>query len=123
MKSDPSPFVEYKQVRQEPGLHRRWFQSPSGDLMVWYDQSGGQVTGMQFCHPENTRERVYTWRPPAGWRQQLVDTGTRQPMMKATPILVDATPIPLDDMQRRVRSGLSGLEAKLAGLVEAALST
>lgn len=119
---EPSPFVEYKLVRQEPGPgRRRWFQSALGDLMVWYD-ADGRVSGLQFCHPEGLRERAYTWRPGVGaWRQQLVDGGTGSPIRQASPVLVDAPPVPLDGMRSRITAALGGLESGLADLVREAI--
>lgn len=117
-----SPFVEYKQVRQEPGPgRRRWFQAPQGDLMVWYD-AHGRLTGLQFCHAEGLRERAYTWRPGAGgWRQQLVESGSSSPMRQATPILIDASTVPLEGMKARLAAGLDGLEPELAETVRQAI--
>lgn len=116
-----SAFVEYKHVRQEPGRRRRWFQSPLGDLMVWYAPGGDDVSGLQFCHAEDGRERVYTWRPGDIWRQHVVDTGTRPPLGKLTPILVGTTPVPLDGMKSRIRTGLPGMEPGLAAVINGAL--
>lgn len=89
--------------------------------MVWYG-ADGQVTGLQFCHAEGLRERAYTWRPGAtGWRQQLVESGSSSPMRQATPILVDASPVPLDGMKARLVAGLGGLEPELAALIGEAI--
>ena len=119
-------FVEYKNVRQEPGGRRRWFQSPSGDLMVWYAAAAGpgadRVAGLQFCHAEGAGERVFTWRPgDADWRQHLVETGSRPPLMKGSPILLDAEPVPPDDFRRRMTAALPGLDPDLAAVVRRAL--
>lgn len=66
---------EIQNVRQIPGEHRRrWFQSSSDELIVWY-AADGSIQGFQLCYDRETRERALTWKLGRGYLHQNVDDG------------------------------------------------
>jgi|SRR5215831_1124870 len=100
---------EIKPSRQIPGEpRRRWFASPSIDLIVWLDDDDSP-TGFQLCYDKEHRERALTWTQVAGYSHMAVDPGEPRPARhKAAPILVpdgsvDATWI-LEEFRREAQS-------------------
>jgi hypothetical protein len=79
-------FREFKNVRQEPGLRRRWFDSPDLELVVWYDSAGTQ-TGFQLIYWLRDGERALTWRTGAGFKHCRIDAGDDSPLKNMSPVL------------------------------------
>jgi hypothetical protein len=75
---------EARQIRGEP--RRRWFNSASMDLYVWYDGEDRPL-GLQLCYGKPDRERALTWFRPASYSHMAVDP-TGQHGHSGTPILV-----------------------------------
>ena len=82
-------LTEYKKVSQYDGeRHRRWFQSPDEDLIVWYE-ADGSIYGFQLCYDRQKAEKALTWTRSEGYSHLKVDDGETTPMeFKRTPILV-----------------------------------
>ena len=84
-----SPLRELADTRQIPGEpHRRWFNSPELDLIVWMSEDE-ELLGFQLCYDKHTGERALTWRAGRGYDHAAVDAGEKSPSKhKGTPILV-----------------------------------
>lgn len=64
---------ETRQIRGEP--RRRWFNSESMDLYVWYDNEDVPL-GFQLCYGKPNEERALTWFRPSSYSHMRVDTGS-----------------------------------------------
>lgn len=76
---------ETRQIRGEP--RRRWFNSESMDLFIWYDPDG-EPLGFQLCYGKPVNERALTWFRPASYSHMRVNAsgqeeGTRTPILVA----------------------------------------
>ena len=82
-------LTEYRKVSQYAGeRHRRWFQSPDEDLIVWFD-ADGSIYGFQLCYDRLKTEMALTWTRDEGYSHLKVDDGETTPLeFKRTPILV-----------------------------------
>ena len=76
---------ETRQIRGEP--RRRWFNSETMDLYVWYDNDDSPL-GFQLCYGKPDRERALTWFRPASYSHMRVDTGGPASQGRGTPLLV-----------------------------------
>jgi hypothetical protein len=76
---------ETRQIRGEP--RRRWFNSDSMDLYVWYDHEDAPL-GFQLCYGKPNEERALTWFRPASYSHMRVDTGNSHGPDSGTPLLV-----------------------------------
>jgi hypothetical protein len=76
---------ETRQIRGEP--RRRWFNSDSMDLYVWYDNDGAPL-GFQLCYGKPNEERALTWFRPASYSHMRVDTASPLGQGRGTPLLV-----------------------------------
>ena len=75
-----------RQIPSEP--RRRWFNSPSCDLVVWYSASNAPIS-FQLCYDKGGAERTLTWHAPNTYSHSAVDDGEGRAFHhKATPILV-----------------------------------
>lgn len=55
-------IVEIEGVRQRPEEgFRRWFSNDYFDIVFWYEEEGGEMTGMQFCYGKPHSEKAFTW--------------------------------------------------------------
>ena len=91
--SSPTLFREFKGVRQEPGLRRRWFESDQMELIVWL-QNDNRLTGFQIIYWLATEERALTWLDGAGFRHSAIETGDDSPLKNLAPTLSAAGAIP-----------------------------
>lgn len=75
-------------ARQIAGeARRRWFYSPSCDLVVWVNDDDS-IAGFQFCYDKQDAQHSLTWKPDDGFIHAAVDTGETHPLHpKATPLL------------------------------------
>ncbi|MDB6126627.1 MAG: hypothetical protein JWM35_523 [Verrucomicrobia bacterium] len=80
---------EHRNVRQEPGHRRRWFEGEGIDLIVWLD-SNNLVDGFQICREDH----ALTWRRDAGFAYGRVDEGDESPLKNLSPIIVPNGAIP-----------------------------
>ena len=82
-------LTEYRKVSQYPNeRHRRWFQSPDEDLIVWFD-ADGSIYGFQLCYDRLKTEKALTWTRDEGYSHLKVDDGETTPLeFKRTPILM-----------------------------------
>jgi hypothetical protein len=76
---------ETRQIRGEP--RRRWFNSDTMDLYVWYDHEDAPL-GFQLCYGKPNEERALTWFRPASYSHMRVDTGGAHGQGRGTPLLV-----------------------------------
>ncbi|MDC7220104.1 MAG: hypothetical protein PQJ59_09200 [Spirochaetales bacterium] len=57
-----TPIKELKNVRQRPEEgFRLWFANEYFDIIFWYDEEGGNLTGFQFCYGKPHAEKAFTW--------------------------------------------------------------
>lgn len=55
-------IVEIQGVRQRPDEgFRRWFSNNYFDLVFWYEEEAGELTGIQFCYGKPYAEKAFTW--------------------------------------------------------------
>ncbi len=86
-------FVEFKQVKQNPGERRRWWYSDVLELVVWYgkEEKSDSIIGFQLSHAIDGRQYALTWRVASGTSYNPVDTGSAPPFemrsYKSTAIL------------------------------------
>ena len=105
-------FREFKSVRQEPGLQRRWFEASDIELVVWYDQAGAR-TGFQLIYWPGDGERALTWRDRHGFNHSRVDSGSCSPFSNLTPILQPDGAVPWPLVEELFRRRAASLEADL----------
>ncbi len=105
-------LTENRNVRQEPGHRRRWFEHDGLELIVWLD-GGDQVEGFQLCRAG----RALTWRRDAGFTHSRVDEGDETPLKNLTPVLVPGTTVPWTDLMADFRACSTTLEAGLREFV------
>jgi len=111
-------LVESKNVRQEPGAgRRRWFESDSCDLVVWYGLDRPEVEGFQILYRENLVEHALTWRQGGGFAHSTVDSGSASPFKNLTPILTPNGAIPWAAVQREFAAHGAELDPALRELV------
>jgi hypothetical protein len=78
--------ADVRQLKGEP--RRRWFQSDTEDLIVWYAPDGS-ILGFQLCYDRKGAERALTWMEGKGYSHLKVDDGESVGLAhKRTPILV-----------------------------------
>ena len=108
-------FREFKGVRQEPGLRRRWFESADLDLVVWY-AADGAIAGFQILYGTPGGERALTWNPGSGFSHHAIDAGDRL-LGKLSPVLVPCAESPAPDLATRFAAQAGSLETALADFV------
>jgi len=55
-------IVEIQGVRQRPEEgFRRWFSNNYFDLVFWYEEKGGELTGIQFSYGKPYADKAFTW--------------------------------------------------------------
>lgn len=113
-------FREFKHVRQEPGLRRRWFEAREADLVIWYDPAGAE-TGFQLIYASPGGDRALTWRRGLGFTHSRVDSGEDSPLKNLTPILLADGAIPWGQVEDLFKRNSASLEPDLRNLVSARL--
>jgi len=79
-------FVPTRQIAGEP--RRRWFASPSSDLIVWL-RDDDSVSGFQLCYDKKDEEHALTWTEGQGFSHMRVDSGgSALAAGRGTPFLV-----------------------------------
>lgn len=111
-------LVEYKNVRQEPGSGpRRWFESPRGELVVWYRPDAKTIEGFQILYRLKGGERALTWREGEGFNHARVDDGEPSPLKNLTPILLPNGSIPWPQVRAEFAADGGALEPALRDFV------
>ena len=110
-------LTENRNVRQEPGHHRRWFEGDGLELIVWQDAHTA-VDGFQLCRAG----QALTWRRGAGFVHTRVDEGDETPLKNLTPVLVPDGPVPWAELTAQFRAASATLEAGLRELILARLA-
>ncbi len=105
-------FRENKDVRQEPGRKRRWFDAPDIELVVWYDSAVPQ-TEFQMIYRLPDGERALTWRNRGGFNHCRVDQGDESPFKNKTPILYPDGAVPWSYLEELFRQRAESLEPDL----------
>jgi hypothetical protein len=107
---------EFRSVRQEPGLLRRWFTDEQMDLIVWYDEDG-QLIGFQLCYDKLRDEHAFTWRPDVGAAHNRIDSGEVVPFVNRTPILVADGEFPAAQVAADFAARSQGIDDDIRQLV------
>lgn len=83
-------LAEIQETRQIEGEgFRRWFTDEKLDLIIWYREAGGEITGFQLCYDKDKDEKALTWTRDGGFVHERVDSGeTKGYGHKGTPIMV-----------------------------------
>ena len=110
-------LTEFRQVKQEPGGRRRWFESDGLELIVWQGTEGG-IEGFQICYGSGAgAEHALTWRRGAGFAHHTVDAGDDQPERNETPVLLPDGAVPWEKLTELFAARSSTLDADLRELV------
>ena len=110
-------LTEFRQVKQEPGGRRRWFESDGLELIVWYGADGG-IAGFQLCYDSSAvAEHALTWRPGAGFAHHFVDTGDDQPERNETPVLLPDGAVPWKNLTTLFTARSPTLDAELRDFI------
>lgn len=114
-------LVEFRDVKQESGGRRRWFEDEGFELIVWQD-AGGAIEGFQICYRTTEGERALTWRAPQGFSHARVDTGDETPVKNQTPILIPDGAVPWEEIVATFRARSDSLEPAWRELILRRLS-
>ena len=110
-------LTEFRQVKQEPGGRRRWFESDGLELIVWYEADAG-IAGFQICYGSGAgAEHALTWRRGAGFAHHFVDTGDDQPHRNETPVLLPDGAVPWKNLTALVAARSQTLDPDLRDLI------
>lgn len=84
-------------------IRKRWFSSDAVDLVVWLDQYNGLVA-FHLCYDKSHSERAIVWRGKGKVLvHHSVDDGESEPgKYKASPILIEATKLPLKIIREKL---------------------
>ncbi|HVU24873.1 MAG TPA: hypothetical protein VHE13_12175 [Opitutus sp.] len=115
-------LTEIREVKQEAGGRRRWFEDDGLELIVWYGPASA-VEGFQICYTTDAgrQERALTWRAADGFAHARVEPGDDSPLKNQTPILVPDGTVPWAELEAEFGERSRGLEAELRQLVLARL--
>jgi hypothetical protein len=97
------PLVENRSVRQRPEEgFRRWFTNGYFDIIIWYQEQEGPLTGFQLCYSKNHGEKAFTWHADKTASHYVSDGSDRLGLNRlATGILTgNAGPVPQQILSR-----------------------
>ncbi len=109
-------LIENRNVKQEQGSRRRWFEAEGLELIVWYGSSD-EVVGFQLCHDRPDGKHALTWRPAVGFAYDRVDTGDTTPFKNETPVLRPDGAAPWAELTALFRENGGQIEAPLRELI------
>jgi hypothetical protein len=109
-------LTENRQVKQEPGLRRRWFEDDGLELIVWYG-TAGDVDGFQLCYELADGGHALTWRRETGFARNRVDAGDATPLKNQTPVLTPEAGGSREEVAKRFRARSAGLESSLREMI------
>lgn len=114
---------EILSVRQIAGeRHRRWFNSPSLDLVVWMDEQN-RLTAFQLCYQTGAHEHALTWQATTGFNHARVDSGETGGLdYKRTPILLTDGACDAKLLRERFNSAAADLPLDIQRLILGALT-
>jgi len=77
------------QQKQAEDASRRWFYSPTLDLIAWFDEAG-LLTGFELYYDKQADAHMLAWKAGSGFAHFAVDDGEQKPVgeHKQTPLLV-----------------------------------
>jgi hypothetical protein len=108
-------FGNLRQRDDEP--LRRWFQSDSEDLVVWFGADGA-ILGFQLCYDRPHAERALTWREGEGYSHMRVDDGEAAgKVRKSSPILLPDGAFDVQAMLAKFAAISARLPAPIADFV------
>jgi hypothetical protein len=81
---------------------RRWFSSPTTDLILWYE--GERIRRFEFCYDKMRSEHVFVWTAEGSVRHLEVDDGEQSQGIgyKESPIYVPDGFIDVEQVQREL---------------------
>jgi hypothetical protein len=117
------PLTEISNARQIPGEpRRRWFESASQELIVWYAVDGS-ILGFQLCYDRDAKERAVTWTSHRGYSHESVDDGEAVGIAyRQTPILVPDGAFEMHRVLERFAELAGNLPRDIVNLVSAKLA-
>ena len=113
-------LTENRNVKQEPGGRRRWFESDRLELIVWYGAPGA-VEGFQLCHDRPDGKHALTWRSPSGFTYDRVNTGDTNPFKNETPVLLPDGIAPWTELIALFQTEAAQIDGPLRELILARL--
>lgn len=114
---------EILKCNQSPGAgYRRWFADGYMELIVWYHDDDS-VEGFQLCYPNNRRQFAFTWKENGNWRHNEIQSGSRGPFFKMSPILQPDGEVPIALVKEMFGERGSELEAPIKEMVEQTLNS
>ena len=113
-----SRLVELKHSGAPSKGVRRWFSSPSSDLIVWYD--GESIRGFEFCYDKTRSEHAFVWNAEGNVRHFEVDDGEQSLGIdhKKSPIYVPDGLIDVAHVRRELLNVRDSLPSDVYQLVE-----
>lgn len=116
-------LTELKETRQIDGEPvRRWFMSPSMDLIVWHDERMN-IVGFQLCYDKCLHERAITWHIGGQPVHSAIQSGeSRGLKYKESPILLEDGKPDLSYIARCFEEQSGKLPADIIALVLSTLA-
>jgi len=96
-------LVELKSISETPsGGARRWFSSPTTDLIVWYE--GNHIRRFEFCYDKTRSEHAFVWKAEGQVRHLEVDDGEQSQGIdyKQSPIYVPDGVIDVEQVKQEI---------------------
>ena len=112
-------LVELKSISETAsGGARRWFSSPTTDLIVWYE--GPSIRRFEFCYDKTRSEHVFIWEDEGQVRHLEVDDGEQSQGIdyKESPIYVPDGFIDFEQVQRELLELRESLPNEVYSFVE-----
>jgi hypothetical protein len=109
-------LTEYRNVRQEAGGRRRWFEADGLELIVWYAKTD-EIDGFQLCYWSHENPYALTWRRRMGFTHDHIEMGEDDPLKNETPVLQPAGAAPWAKITTLFAADSAGLEASLRELI------
>ncbi len=103
--------------QKEENVFRRWFQDEYFDLIVWYDQETGLISGFQLCYDKHKNEHAFTWHKNAGFSHNKIDDSRSSGSHPATPILIDDGVFPFSIIMGKFVTSSGNLDPAIRDLV------
>ncbi len=109
---------EFEGLSQEHSGFRRLFTDRYFDLYLWYEYSGGPLSGFQLCYDMGNDPHALTVRIGGSSIHTRIDEGEGGAMeYKGSPILVSDGAFEKDEVLRRFQESSFSLEPGLRDIV------
>ena len=114
-----SRLTELNKSSETPsGRVRRWFTSPTTDLIVWYE--GGGICGFEFCYDKTSSEHAFVWKAEGQVRHLEVDDGEQSLGInyKESPLYLPGGSVDMDPVQQELSKLREDIPSEIYRFVE-----